>query len=104
MSHLDRIKAKERTSAPASESSTASTPSLISDSDAGSLPPFAITADYATSMVALLFDPEDIPQLAAHPLFVHEARLLHGAATDCELWIEEQIQRDRDKAITGGFR
>jgi hypothetical protein len=36
MSHLDRIKAKERTSAPASESSTASTPSLISDSDAGS--------------------------------------------------------------------
>jgi hypothetical protein len=55
-------------------------------------------------MVALLFDPEDIPQLAAHPLFQSEARLLHGAATDCELWIEEQIRDDRDRAIGGGLR
>lgn len=101
MSHLDRLRAKERTSAPASESSTASTPSLISDSDAGSLPPFAVTADYQTCMVALLFDPEVIPQLATHPLFQHEARLLHGAATDCEQWIEEQILNDRDRQIRG---
>lgn len=103
MSHLDRIKAKERTASPPVD---AASPSSDQEGEAGTceLPRFAIRADYAACMVALLFDPEDIPQLAAHPLFAHEARLLHGAATDCELWIEEQIQRDRDRAITGGFR
>jgi hypothetical protein len=98
---LDRLKAKERT-----PTETPPRPDSDQQGEASNteLPRFAVTADYATSMVALLFDPEDIPQLAAHPLFQSEARLLHGAATDCELWIEEQIQRDRDKAITGGFR
>lgn len=101
MSHLDRLLAKQITD----RSETPPRPDSDQQGEASTeLPRFAVTADYATSMVALLFDPEDIPQLAAHPLFQSEARLLHGAATDCELWIEEQIQRDRDKAITGGFR
>jgi hypothetical protein len=83
---------------------TPSTPAPDQQGGAGALPPFAVVADYRTNMVALLFDPEHIPALAAHPLFQSEARLLHGAATDCELWIEEQIRNDRDRQLMGGQR
>ena len=63
------------------------------------LPPFSVTADYATCLVAVLFDPDDIPALADHPLFVHEADLLRAAAVDCEQEIEAQIGTARDRVL-----
>lgn len=100
MSHLTRLQAKERAAAVAQ---TPPRPLTDQEGEASTtLPPFAITADYPTSMVALLFEPDDIPALAAHPLFAHEALTLKARAADCESWIEEQIRDDRDRQILGG--
>lgn len=68
------------------------------------LPPFAVTADYRTCMVAVLFDPSHVPFLMRHPLFQSSADLLRGAQIDCEQWIDEQIKDNRDRQISGGLR
>lgn len=68
------------------------------------LPPFEVQAIYAHGMVGLLFDPDHVPLLCAHPLFAASADQLHAAAVDIEQEIEHQILTARDRQITGGLR
>lgn len=80
------------------------TPAPDQQGGTGALPRFSVTADYRTCLVAVLFDPDDIPTLAAHPLFADSADLLHAAAVDIEQEIESQILTARDRQISGGTR
>jgi hypothetical protein len=101
MSHLDRLKAKER---PAGASETPAGPDSDQQARPGTeLPRFAIRADYDACLVALLFDPDDIAALTAHPLFASQAELLRAAAMDCEQEIEARILSARDRQITGRY-
>ena len=90
--------------APSSEVSTASTPSLISTSEDGSLPPCEVHPGYVMrpDTIALHFPADTYRTLMA--LFPQQAGHIQAVALDVELEAERQQQDARDKVITGGLR